>query len=320
MHELADRGLLFQHPQYLLFGIEAGDHRKGAGAQIVQAITVDDPSIEFLAVADLRPGGQQALNGLFRMAVVGIVDRDVQGEVVGVDAQLGQLVSTDQQVQRQLFVTQIEADHLGQELLGMLGQRQLYRALDEVFVIEVLPIVAALAGEQLAVEHDMIFFRLTFAKLFQVGLDQRGKARVIPALQQAIEPGAVDQLGRRYALQKMQRMGLAGKIPTRRTGAALVEIGLVLAADFGGMPVEPFAEPGWVLRQIARQRRRSFQLAIEIVGRAGSDGFADRRIEEGEIEFLGGCRCLGCNGHGVYGQASSQLHKSHTAAVGEFPR
>ncbi len=241
MDELPDGRLLLEDASHLAVDIEALDHRQGAGAQFVEAIAITDATIELGTVAHLRPGGLQALNGLPGMAVVGVVDRDVQGEVIGIDAQLGQLVGGDQQVQRQLFVAEVETDHLRQELLGALGQGQLDRTLHEVLVVQVLPVVAALAGEQLAVEHHMVLFRQALAEFFQIGLNQCLEARLVPALQQAVEPGAVDQLGRRHTAQEVQRMGLAGKIASGRAGTPTVQIGLVLPADPFGMPAQPIA-------------------------------------------------------------------------------
>ena len=56
------------------------------------------------------------------MAGVGVVDRDMQREVVGVNAQFVQLIGRDQQVQRQLFVAQIEANEFRQEIAGVPAQ------------------------------------------------------------------------------------------------------------------------------------------------------------------------------------------------------
>ena len=114
-------------------------------------------------------------------------------------------------MQWQLLVTEIEADDFRQELLGVLGQRQLDGTLDEVFVVQLLPVVATLTRQQLAVEHHVVLLQQPVAELLRVGLDQRGETRIVPPLQQAVEPGTVHQLGRRHATQKVQRMGLARK-------------------------------------------------------------------------------------------------------------
>ena len=311
MDELAHRGLLFEDAQHLMVDIETTDHRQRAGAQLVESVAVGDAAVELGAVAHLRPGVQQTLHGLLRMAVVGVVDGDVQGEVVGIDAQLGQLVGGDQQVQRQLLVTQVEADHLGQELLGAFGQGQLDRALNEMLVIQALPVVTALAGQQLAVEHHMILVRQAFAQLFEIGLDQRLEARLVPALQQAVEPGAIDQLGRCHATQKMQGVGLAGKVAAGRAGTAAVQIGLVLQADLLGMAGEPVAEPGRIGRQVAGQPRSRFQLLIQIRRSAVARGFAVRLFEQREVQVLRRSRRHQRNRSDIGGQTSGQLHNSH---------
>ena len=281
--ELTDRGLLLEDALHLAIEVEVADHRDGAGAQVVEPIAIAHAAIELGAVAHLRPGIQQALHSLLRVAVVGVVDGDVQGEVVRVDAQLGQLVGRDQQVQRQLLVTEVEADDFRQELLGVLGQRQLDGALDEVFVVQLLPVVAALAGQQLAVEHHVVLLRLPFAEFLQVGLDQRGETRIVPALQQAVEPGAVDQLGRRHAAQEMQRMGLAREIAARATGAALLEISLVLTADRFGALQHPGVQTGGVRRQVAGQGGGRFELRAQVIGGVLPRVLVDL-ADEGEVQ------------------------------------
>src|SRR5690606_9379001 len=71
------------------------------------------------------------------MACGGVVDGDMQAEVMGIDTQLGELVGADQQVQGKLLVAEIEADDFRQEFAGKLPQRQLQRALKETIVRQV---------------------------------------------------------------------------------------------------------------------------------------------------------------------------------------
>ena len=74
------------------------------------------------------------------MAGVAVVHRDVQGEVVRIEPELVEFVGGDQQVQRQLLVAEVEADHLRQEFLAVPAQRQLDQAL---FVEGVVQVVAS---------------------------------------------------------------------------------------------------------------------------------------------------------------------------------
>ncbi len=283
MDELADRGLLLEDALHLAAKVEVADHRDGAGAQVVEAIAIAHAAIELGAVAHLRPGIQQPLHGFLRVAVVGVVDGDVQGEVVGVDAQFGQLIGGDQQVQWQLLVTEVEADDFRQELLGVLGQRQLDGTLDEMFVVQLLPVVATLTRQQLAVEHHVILLRQPVAELLQVGLDQRGETRIVPPLQQAVEPGTVHQLGRRHATQKVQRMGLAREIAARPAGPALFQVGLVLMADCLGPLQHPGVQIGGVRRQVAGQGSGRFELRAQVIGGVLPRVLVDL-ADEGEIQ------------------------------------
>src|SRR2546427_2715330 len=61
------------------------------------------------------------------MAGVGVVHGDMQREVVGIYSQLIEFVGGDEQVQRQLLIAQVESHDLGQELLRIPAQRQLYQ-------------------------------------------------------------------------------------------------------------------------------------------------------------------------------------------------
>ena len=58
-----------------------------------------------------------------RMAGGGVVHRHVQGEIIRVDANFIELVRGNEQVQRQLFVTEVVADRLRQEAFARVTER-----------------------------------------------------------------------------------------------------------------------------------------------------------------------------------------------------
>ena len=164
------------------------------------------------------------------MAGVGVVDRDMQGEVGRIDAELVQLVSGDRQVQRQLFVAEVEADHLGQPLVGMGCQSELQGALQVLRIGLVLPALEPMGGEQLAVQQHMVALGPPIAELFHIDAHQIGEARVLPVAQDAVQPAAVDELGGGYAAQKMKRMRAVAKEAARRPCLALGQIVLIALA------------------------------------------------------------------------------------------
>src|SRR5690606_8911241 len=163
------------------------------------------------------------------MACGGVVDGDMQAEVMGIDTQLGELVGADQQVQGKLLVAEIEADDFRQEFAGKLPQRQLQRALEETVVRQGFQVLDVLAGDEVAIDEDMVLIRLAIAQLLQIGAHQVMHARVVPLLQHAVQPGTVDQLGRGNVAQEIQRMGAIGEEAP----------GLALAAGLDVFPVGP---------------------------------------------------------------------------------
>ena len=127
-------------------------------------------------------------------------------------------------MQRQLLVAQVEADQFGQERVGVVRQRQLHRSLREVRVGTVLPMVAAIAGKQLPVQQHVVLRRRAAAKFFEVGAHERSQPRVVRALQQAVQPGAIDQFGRRHRAQKMHGVRAATEIAPRRARVSPVQV------------------------------------------------------------------------------------------------
>ncbi|MNP11993.1 hypothetical protein D3C76_1042070 [compost metagenome] len=128
MHALAVHPLALQRCQQLGFKVEARDQRRGIGAQVIEAIALPDAAVERLGFLP-RHQQAQAFQGASGVAAGGVVDGDMQLEVVGIDAEFGELVGGNQQVQRGLLVAQVVANHLGQEVFAVLPERQLQRTL-----------------------------------------------------------------------------------------------------------------------------------------------------------------------------------------------
>src|SRR5690606_40560039 len=118
-----DLALAAQHPDHLLLRIEGGDYRSGAGAELVELAAIEHATVKRRPGSELRQQGQQAVYRSLRMPGRRIVDGDVQREVIRIDVELVELIGRDQQMERQLLIAQIEADDLGQEIIGMIGQR-----------------------------------------------------------------------------------------------------------------------------------------------------------------------------------------------------
>ncbi len=113
MHTGGVGALALEHGQQFFLEIEAVDYLRSAQADLVQAVAVPHPLEEGRALAKLRQVVVERAQGLARMPAGGVVDGHVQLEVVGVEAQLAQLLSGDQQVQRRLLVAEVVADHFG---------------------------------------------------------------------------------------------------------------------------------------------------------------------------------------------------------------
>jgi len=83
---------------------------------------------------------------------------------------------------------------------------------------------------------------------------------------QTIQPGAIDQLGGRHIAQKVQGMRAVLEIAARRTGLALVQIGLVLAVHLLDIGLHPGRQVGGILREIVRVRSHVLQGAAQKIG------------------------------------------------------
>ena len=170
-------------------------------------------------------------------------------------------------MQRQLLVAKVVADQLGQELLGVVGQAELDQALHEIFVWQALPLVAAVGVDQLLKQDDVVLLRHAVAEFLEVSRDQRPHRPLLPMLEKAEQPGAVDQLGRRDAFEEVQRVRLVAEKPARRAGLALRQVLLVLRADRIMVGGRPGLETVGALRQDWGRRAGGVDLAAQPVRR-----------------------------------------------------
>jgi hypothetical protein len=230
----ADRRLALEDVDQLVLEVEALDRIDRADAEQVELVAGDHAAVERARVTEPGQHRLQAFDRFPGVAGRGVVDGDVQAKVGRVDAELVELVAGDEQVQRQLLVAQIEADQLGAELGRVLTERELDRALREERIGQLLPALAAMLLEQLAIDDDVVQLGAAVAELLEIGPDQRRQARIAPVPQQPVQPGAVDQLGRRHRLQQVKRMRSVGEITPRLARAATGEVGLIRLADLRG--------------------------------------------------------------------------------------
>ncbi|MNE04108.1 hypothetical protein D3C80_966310 [compost metagenome] len=169
----------------------------------------------------------------------------MQLEVVAVDAQLCQLVSGDQQVQRWLFIAEVIANDLRQVRVAMLPQGQLQAALEIPCIVQWHRLYTPQATQQTLVDQHMIATRVTIAELFQVSPDQTVETWVAPVLQRAVQPGSIHRFGRCNLLQKPQRMCAAGKEAAWCALPALLKVLGVAGGDIASAP----RAPGWQIRR-----------------------------------------------------------------------
>ncbi|MCY1427040.1 hypothetical protein D9M71_428700 [compost metagenome] len=197
------------------------------------------------------------------MATTGVVDGDVEPEVVRIYPQLRQFTRADQQMQGQLLVAQVVADHLGQVVACQPAQGQLLGALDVMVVAQAVEVVAAVAGQQAPVDEHMVQCRYALPEFLQVGTHQALETLIVPVRQQAVEPGPIHQLGGRHATQEVQGMGEITEVASR---LALATAGQVVGIGSGGAPgvcLHPRAQARRIGRQLAGQLRRLAQLPLE---------------------------------------------------------
>src|SRR5690606_29560864 len=254
------------------------------GAQLVELIALTYTAPERLLpfageVIQYRSGCPSC------MACGGVVDGDMQAEVMGIDTQLGELVGADQQVQGKLLVAEIEADDFRQEFAGKLPQSQLQRALEETVVRQGFQVLDVLAGDEVAIDEDMVLIRLAIAQLLQIGAHQVMHARVVPLLQHAVQPGAIDQLGRGNVAQEIQCMGAIGEEAPGLALAAGLDVFPVGPGGAGALHQNRGLEPGGTFRQVGQMRGGQLQLAAQEVPRLAE---VVRAADPGTAR---GCRC-----------------------------
>lgn len=247
-----------------------------------QADAVPHPFEEGRAPAKLRQVVVERAQGLARMPAGGVVDGHVQLEVVGVEAQLAQLLSGDQQVQRRLLVAEVVADHFGQVVRGEVAEGELLGALQVVEVAEAFDFLAADAGQQAPVEQDVVACRDAVAEFFEEGLQQRPQAFLAMMRQQPIEPGAVDQLGRGHAANEVHRLGGNLEVASPFAAPTCPE---VFGMRLGGAPgpgIEPGRPIGGVLRQVVVMGGGQAQLLVEEL--AGGFEVLAGLVEQGVVQ------------------------------------
>ena len=264
MRFLADHALCRKNCDDLTLDVELFDDRIGSGAQHVELVAARNPRHETLPVSHPRHALHEPVQGLAGMAGVGIVDRHMEREVSRIDAQFIELVRADQQVQRQLFVPQVESDDLRQKIAGVARQRELNDALNIMVLAQVLPALAAVTCQQPLVDQHMVLVGYAIAQFLEVDPDQRREPGIVPVRHQAIQPGAVHQLGRRDRLQKIQRMRLAGKIAAPGALPASLQVVTVLLADRSGVVGDPVGNVSDVHRQVRLQRVGRRQLLTQV--------------------------------------------------------
>ncbi len=197
------------------------------------------------------------------MAGAGVIDGHMQGEIVRIDAQLAELIGTDQQVQRQLFVTEVVTDHLRQTSFTAGTECQLQCTLQVALIGDGAGILQTVFSEQFAIDHHMVLRRIAVAEFFQIGTQQAVKTRVAPLRQQAVQPRAIHQFGRCHGLQKVQRMSLVAEVLARSARLTLLQVIGVLPGNFGAVPGDPVLPHRRILRQFFRQQRGALQLLGE---------------------------------------------------------
>ncbi|MNN18064.1 hypothetical protein D3C81_1312690 [compost metagenome] len=183
MHVLGEWALALEHRQQLLLKVEAFNDCAAALPQIVEPIAQRYPAQKLSAIGLKRQQVKRRLHGFLRMAGAGVVDGHMEGEIVRIDPQFTEFVTADQQVQGQLFIAEVVADHLGQIVSTTDTEGQLYRALQVAFIVDGAAVLQIVLGEQFLVNHHVVLRRIAFAQLFQKGSQQPLETRVLPARQ-----------------------------------------------------------------------------------------------------------------------------------------
>ena len=132
----------------------------------------------------------------------GVVDRDMQLEILAVDAQFGEFIGGNEQMQRWLFVAEVVTDQLREEVLTVATQCQLQCPLQIALVFKVQRFQATQAAHQPLIDRHMVAAHITAAQFFQVGPDQPVVAWVCPMPQGTVQPRTIHRLGRCHLLQE----------------------------------------------------------------------------------------------------------------------
>ena len=122
-------GFTGKYLHHLLVDIKALYDLGRSDAQIAQLGANAHAAPVLAAVIDAGCGVKGSRARALGVPRVGVVHRDMQREIVGVYAQLIELIGGDQQVQRELLIAQVKTNDLWQIILRVPGQCQLHEPL-----------------------------------------------------------------------------------------------------------------------------------------------------------------------------------------------
>lgn len=301
MQRGADRRLGCQHGEQFPLEIKTRYDFQRALAHGIEPVAITDTPMEGFLVSEMRQGIEDRLRRPRRVARGGVVDRDMQREVVGVDAQLVQLIRADEQMERELFIAQIEAYDLRYELFGVLRQRELDGALDEVGGIKCFPLPALVRGKQRLVKQDVVPAWVSVSELLQVNAYELRIAGITPLRHHAIKPCPIDQLGWRHGFQKIQCVRLCLEVSPWPAVPAVGQVVPILAAHRRGVRFHPQGQIAHVRGQVGVGVRRGGHLPGQEIPCLGEHHGIGLCMKQAEVQLLGVMRR---QGRSVIGGAS----------------
>ncbi|MNF99607.1 hypothetical protein D3C84_825130 [compost metagenome] len=130
-------------------------------------------------------------------------------------------------------------------------------------IVDVRGIRQIVFGEQFAIEHHMVLRGMTVPQFFQVGAQQPFETVVVPVLDHAIQPGAVDPFGRRHGLQEVQGVGLAAEELPRAAVFAPLQVVSVLPGHTGAVLLDPGLQRHGVIGHLLGERRSLCDALLE---------------------------------------------------------
>ena len=202
------------------------------------------------------------MDRLAGMTAGGIVDGHMQLKIVAIDAQFREFMGGDQQVQWGLLVAQVVADHLRQEGIEVLSQSQLQSALQITRRGQGQQLLTPHTTEQPLVDQHVIATRVALAEFFEVGTNEAVVARVMPMMQDTLQPSTVDSLGWRNLLQNHKAWDRLAKY-RRGPLTPCLKIQRILLGHAGGTAGGPVVQLRRRSRQIIRQRVGAIELVFQ---------------------------------------------------------